>query len=157
MKTFLAVSVIILGSAAPATGYAFVGSRNARTFQGRPSTQAASYSSSSSSLKMVDQQILMGAGIAIAGLAVGVGMVAFTENQGERAKERGAGLSENMSQRIAGGLLEDVEVSSVEDLGSLTSQLEQALKETAGEDQVKDIEMTEEEKKRIKEEADDGW
>jgi hypothetical protein len=106
---------------------------------------------------MIDEQILMGAGIAIAGLAVGAGMVAFTESQGERAKARGAGLSESMSTRIAGGLLEDVEVSSVEDLGSLTSQLEQALRQTAGEDQVKDIELSEEEKKRIKEEADDGW
>ena len=105
---------------------------------------------------MIDQQILMGGGIAIAGLAAGIGLVAFTESQGERAKERGSGLSESMSTRIAGGLLEDVEVSSVDDLGSLTSQLEKALKEAGGTDE-KELEMTEEEKKRIAEEADDGW
>ena len=37
---------------------------------------------------MVDQQVLMAVGIAIAGLAAGIGLVAFTESQGERAKER---------------------------------------------------------------------
>lgn len=98
----------------------------------------------------------MGAGVAFAGIAVGIGLVSFTENQGERARERGSGLSDDMSTRIAGGLLEDVEVSSVSDLGSLTSQLESALKET-GATEGKELEMTEEEKERIAEEADDGW
>ena len=83
-------------------------------------------------------------------------MVAFTEAQGERAKERGGGLSEAMNTQLSGMLLEDVEVSSVDDLGSLTSQLEQALKTSGGTD-VKELEMTEEEKQKIKEEADDGW
>jgi hypothetical protein len=105
---------------------------------------------------MIDQQVLMGGGIAVAGLVAGIGLVAFTEQQGERAKERGSGLSESMSTRIAGGLLEDMEVSSVEDLGSLTSQLEKALKEAGGADE-KNLEMTEEEKQRILAEADDGW
>lgn len=98
----------------------------------------------------------MGAGVAVAGLAVGIGLVAFTEVQGERAAERGSGLSEGMSTKIAGGLLEDVEVSSVADLGSLTSQLENALKET-GATSEKAFEITEDEKQRMKEEADDGW
>lgn len=98
----------------------------------------------------------MGAGIAVAGLAVGIGLVAFTEAQGERGKARGGGLSEDMSTRIAGSLMEDVEVSSVKDLGSLTSQLEAALKESGGTNE-EELAMTEEEKKRIAEEADDGW
>lgn len=98
----------------------------------------------------------MGAGVAVAGLAVGIGLVAFTENQGERAKARGSGLSEGMATRIAGGLMEDVEVSSVSDLGSLTEQLEQALKQSGGAKED-ELEMTEEDKKRIAEEADDGW
>lgn len=98
----------------------------------------------------------MGAGIAVAGLATGIGLVAFTESQGERSKARGGGLSEDMSTRIAGGLLEDVEVSSVSDVGSLTSQLEAALKETGATDD-KALELTEEEIKKLKEEADDGW
>lgn len=98
----------------------------------------------------------MGAGIAVAGLGVGVGLVAFTEAQGERAKERGGGLSDDMSTRITGQLMEDVEVSSVKDLSSLTSQLEAALQESGGTTE-EDFKMTEEEKKRIAEEADDGW
>ena len=103
-----------------------------------------------------EAQTIEVAGIAIAGLAAGIGLVAFTEAQGERAKERGSGLSEGMATRIAGQLMEDVEVSSVSDLGSLTSQLEAALKETGGAD-TNDLKMTEEEMKRIAEEADDGW
>lgn len=108
---------------------------------------------------MMDQNVLMGAGIAIAGVVAGIGMVAFTENQGERAKQRGGGLSDTMATNIAGSLMEDVEVSSIKDLGSLTSQLENALKESGGisGDKMKDIELTEEEKKKIAEELDDGW
>ena len=83
-------------------------------------------------------------------------MVAFTEVQGERANARGGGLSDTMSTKISGMLLEDVEVSSVEDLGSLTSQLEAALRASGG-TKEEDLTMTEEEKKRIAEEAEDGW
>jgi hypothetical protein len=114
-------------------------------------------SSSSMTRYMVDQNVLMGGGIAVAGLVAGIGLVAFTEQQGERAKERGSGLSDLMSTRIAGQLMEDVEVSSVDDLGSLTSQLERALKESGGIQNTKDLEMTEEEKKKIQESVDDGW
>lgn len=110
----------------------------------------------SSMLQMVDQNVLVGGGIAVAGLAAGIALVAFTETQGERAKERGSGLSDGMATRITGQLMEDVEVSSVDDLGSLTSQLEKALKESGGAKED-EFEMTEEEKKRIEAEADDGW
>lgn len=117
----------------------------------KPTTRTAS-----TSLSMIDQNVIQGAGIAVAGLAVGIGMVSFAENMGERAKERGSGISDDMSTKLAGSLMEDVEVSSVQDLGSLTSQLEAALKETGGADDT-ELQMTEEEKERIKEEADDGW
>jgi hypothetical protein len=105
---------------------------------------------------MVDQQVIMGAGIGVAGLLAGIGLLVFTEKQGERAKERGGGLSERMSTNIAGSLMEDVEVSSVADLGSLTSQLEQALKSSGG-TKEDEFEMSEEAMKRIADEADDGW
>ena len=52
--------------------------------------------------------------------------------------------------------MEDVEVSSVSDLGSLTDKLEAALMETGGANE-KELAMSEEDKKRIAEEADDGW
>lgn len=92
----------------------------------------------------------------MAGLSVGIGLVAFTESQAERGKERGAGISEDLATKFTGDLMEDVEVSSISDLGSLTSQLEAALKETGGADE-EELQMTEDEKKRIEQEADDGW
>lgn len=145
-KNLLVVTAVIMAPTA-VTGYAFVSKQPYR---------AINSPKSSSSLKMVDQQVLLGAGVAIAGLAGGIGLVAFTEAQGERAKVRGGGLSDSMSTRLAGGLLEDVEVSSVDDLGSLTSQLERALQET-GALKKDDLEWSEEEKQRLTKEADDGW
>lgn len=102
------------------------------------------------------ENVIQGAAIALAGLGAGFGLVYFTEAQGERGKQRGSGVSEAMATRIAGQLLEDVEVSSVADLGSLTSQLEAALRQT-GSASTQDLDMSEEDKKRITEEADDGW
>lgn len=100
---------------------------------------------------MVDQNVLMGGGIAVAGLVAGIGLVAFAEKMGERGN-----VSDDMATKITGGLLEDVEVDSVSDLSSLTDKLEAALKETGGADE-KELQMTEEDKRRIAEEADDGW
>eukprot|EP00593_Proboscia_inermis_P004734 CAMPEP_0171322594 /NCGR_PEP_ID=MMETSP0816-20121228/115061_1 /TAXON_ID=420281 /ORGANISM="Proboscia inermis, Strain CCAP1064/1" /LENGTH=147 /DNA_ID=CAMNT_0011821115 /DNA_START=97 /DNA_END=540 /DNA_ORIENTATION=+ len=115
--------------------------------------------SGSSSLKMLDMpdiQVLKGTAIALAGVGAGIGFALFTEDQGERGRERGTVLSERMSTQITGGLMEDVEVSSVGDLNSLTSQLEAALKESGG---VKgeEVAISEEEKRRMEEEAEDGW
>mmetsp|Transcript_20838 Transcript_20838/g.30843 ORF Transcript_20838/g.30843 Transcript_20838/m.30843 type:complete len:155 (+) Transcript_20838:66-530(+) len=110
----------------------------------------------SSSLKMVDQNIIQGGVVGALGFAAGLGILVFTENQGERAKARGGGLSDEQTTKITGMLMEDVEVSSVADVGSLAEQLEAALKET-GSAEVDNLEMTEEEKQRIAEEADDGW
>jgi len=113
----------------------------------------------STNLKMIvmpEPNVLAGAAVGFGGFAVGIGMVTFAENQGERAKERGGGLSDNMSTQLSGGMMEDVEMSSIDDLGSLTSQLEQALKESGG-NKVGDLEMSEAEKERIREEAEDGW
>ncbi len=149
-------------------GYAFVSS-STRTSLHQPqksfsnniiiNTPPSPSSTTTTTLKMIDQNVIMGAGIALAGVGAGIGLVAFTENQGERAKERGSELSESMATKIAGQLMEDVEVSSVSDLGSLTSQLENALKESGKTDEqkMKDLELTEEEKKKIAEDADDGW
>jgi hypothetical protein len=100
--------------------------------------------------------VLAGAAIGVGGFVAGIGMLTFAEAQGERGKERGSGLSDNMSTQLTGMLMEDTEVSSVEDLGSLTSQLEQALKASGGTTED-EFEMTEEEIKRLEEEADDGW
>ena len=75
---------------------------------------------------MVETSVIEGAGIAIAGVEAGIGLLAFTENQGERGKQRGSGLSEDMATTMASRYMDDVE--PVSDLGSLTSKLEAALK-----------------------------
>ena len=154
------LSIITAAALLPlAAGYAFVGSsaRNSlHTISGLP---VSARRSCSTQLKMLDQNVLIGAGVGVGGLIAGIGLVAFTEGAGERAKERGGGLSEDMSTRIAGGLMEDVEMSSVSDLGSLTNQLENALKQSGGvsEGKIEEMELTEEEKQKIAEDLDDGW
>ena len=75
---------------------------------------------------------------------------------GEWSKEHGGGLSEGMAIRITGGLMEDVEMDTVGDLSSLTDKLEAALKESGCVDE-KQLQMSKEDKKRIAEEAEDGW
>ena len=83
-------------------------------------------------------------------------MLSFAEAQGERTIERGA-LSDNMATSLSGMYMEDVEVSSVDDLGSLTSQLEEALTKASGGTAKEELEMTPEQIEKMKEEADDGW
>eukprot|EP00581_Thalassiosira_minuscula_P008502 CAMPEP_0183706708 /NCGR_PEP_ID=MMETSP0737-20130205/3465_1 /TAXON_ID=385413 /ORGANISM="Thalassiosira miniscula, Strain CCMP1093" /LENGTH=156 /DNA_ID=CAMNT_0025934187 /DNA_START=69 /DNA_END=539 /DNA_ORIENTATION=+ len=156
MKSTAALLCLFAPSAA---GFAFVPSSASRsclvnTPQNIPAGRTNKQSSSS--LSMVDSNVLMGGGIAVAGLVAGIGLVSFAESMGERSKARGGGLSEDMATRITGGLMEDVEVDSVSDLTSLTDKLEAALKETGGADE-KELQMSEEDKKRIAEEADDGW
>jgi hypothetical protein len=104
---------------------------------------------------MIIANVAAGAAIGIGGFVAGIGMLRFAEAQGEKAEERGAGLSDNMSKKYAGMFMEDVEVSSIEDLGSLTSKLEQALKATGG--TTENFEMTEEEKQKVKDDLEDGW
>lgn len=153
MKSTIVAALCLF--APSASGFAFVQSssrsclanNNDNNIQ-RPST---SIRSKSTTLSMVDTQVLMGGGIAVAGLVAGIGMVVFAEKMGERSE-----LSDDMATRITGGLMEDVEVSSVSDLGSLTDKLEAALMETGGANE-KELAMSEEDKKRIAEEADDGW
>lgn len=156
-----ATSIVSLTSLfASASGYAFVTpSQNQQ--QITPATRSITTTAtsrstkSSTTLQMIDQNILLGGGIAVAGMGVGIGLVAFTEQAGER----GSGLSEEMATSITGGLMEDVEVSSVKDLGGLTAQLENALKSSGGVDgkTMEEMELTEEEKKKIAEDLDDGW
>ncbi|KAL3810059.1 hypothetical protein ACHAXA_007809 [Cyclostephanos tholiformis] len=154
------VATLLFLSTHSALGFTFVPSstppkRHTSKINTTPQDPIA-FTSFSSSLSMVDSNILMGGGIAVAGLVAGIGLVSFAEGMGERSKARGGGLSEDMAMKITGGLMEDVEVSSISDLSSLTEKLEAALKQTGGADE-KDLAMSEEDKKRIAEEADDGW
>jgi hypothetical protein len=80
---------LILITATPTTGaFSFVAKKSSRTVLAASSrvngaAMLPRSARASSSLKMIDDTIIQGAGIAIAGLAFGVGLVAFTEQQGE--------------------------------------------------------------------------
>merc|ERR1712157_515909 len=113
------------------------------------STPKSSNNRRSSNLKMIDQNVIQG---------VGIGMVVFTESQGERAKERGSEFAKEskFASQFAGQMMEDVEVDSVGDISSLANQLEQALRES-GAAKEEELQLSEEEMERIKEETEDGW
>ncbi|KAL3772763.1 hypothetical protein ACHAWO_004125 [Cyclotella atomus] len=149
-------ALICLVSAAH--GFSFVPPTSSRVLPVSSSSIASRTSprKSSSSLTMLDDNIVLGGAVAVGGLVAGIGLVAFAENMGERGKARGGGLSSDMATKLSGALLEDVEVDSVSDLTSLTEKLEAALKESGGAKE-QELQMSEETKKRIEEEADDGW
>mmetsp|Transcript_31087 Transcript_31087/g.62362 ORF Transcript_31087/g.62362 Transcript_31087/m.62362 type:complete len:154 (+) Transcript_31087:210-671(+) len=153
MPSLKSAAFILLCIAPSTEGFAFVPSSKS-SLTCTKSISPSARKSSSTSLSMVDNTVL-GAGIAVAGLVAGVGLVAFAENMGERSKARGA-VSDSMATRLTGGLMEDTEVDAVGDLSSLTEKLEAALKETGGAKE-EELAMSEEDKKRIAEEADDGW
>jgi len=88
-----------------------------------------------SALKMVDATTIEGAGIAVAGLAAGVGLLAFTEKQGERGMERGGGLSDDMSNNLAGGMVVE-KTEELVDAGGLAAQLENALKGSSSDSEI---------------------
>ena len=162
MKSAATATILCLATASSVQSFSFVQPSSYRSVVTPQNTQfniqskSTSRPTSSSQLSMIDSQILMGGGIALVGVSAGIGMLAFAEGMGERAKERGGGLSDDMSTRIMGGLLEDTEVDAVSDLSSLTEKLEAALKESGGANE-EELTMSEEDKKRIAEEADDGW
>jgi hypothetical protein len=88
MKSTLISIIAFISVPVAVSGYAFVSSVRQSSFQTSKNKNLKSLCNhqsitrrSTSSLQMVDQQVLMGAGVAIAGLAAGIGMVAFTENQ----------------------------------------------------------------------------
>ena len=153
VKASLVSSLCLASAASSVSGYAFVSSRSALPSSTPPSVFATSSSKrmTSTSLQMLDTNTIIGAGVAVAGLSVGVGLIVFTENMGQRS-----GVSEEMATNLSGMFMEDVEKSSVSDIGSLTNQLEKALKESR-DDLDEDFEISEEEKKRMEDEADDGW
>ncbi|GMI05183.1 hypothetical protein TrLO_g13136 [Triparma laevis f. longispina] len=100
----------------------------------------------------LDTNYIIGGAVGLLGLGAGIGIVAFTEKQGDRTIERG-GLSDSTVNNLSGMFMEDVEVSSVNDVGGLVERLEEALKEAGGE--VEDLD--EEEIRKKQEELDDGW
>eukprot|EP00612_Vaucheria_litorea_P001780 CAMPEP_0171453762 /NCGR_PEP_ID=MMETSP0945-20130129/1336_1 /TAXON_ID=109269 /ORGANISM="Vaucheria litorea, Strain CCMP2940" /LENGTH=102 /DNA_ID=CAMNT_0011978685 /DNA_START=199 /DNA_END=507 /DNA_ORIENTATION=+ len=100
----------------------------------------------------LDQNTLIGIGAGVGGLALGIGLVAFTENQGIKTSERG--LDEGVANKLQAKLLEDFEVED-DDVSSVTDRMRKALQKGKTDEELKDLE----EKKRAakKEAEDDGW
>lgn len=104
----------------------------------------------------MDTNTLIGVAAGLGGLVGGIALVAFTEQQGVRSEERGA-ISENLRSDLSGKLLEDFEVQGTE-VDDVVTRMQKALAEVKGVDESKVVaELTEEEKKKKAEEADDGW
>jgi len=106
----------------------------------------------------VEPNVLIGGGVALTTFVGGIAIAKFTESAGERSKDLGVGVSDNMATKLAGNIIEDV-VSTVDDVGGLASQLENALILSGGLDnnKVAKLELTDAEKKKVAEELDDGW
>mmetsp|Transcript_35976 Transcript_35976/g.42968 ORF Transcript_35976/g.42968 Transcript_35976/m.42968 type:complete len:162 (-) Transcript_35976:133-618(-) len=155
----IAFTVSLL-SVTTTTGFSFVASSPRTTLTTTPSNtiiqQTHSSSAKTSPLQMivVDPTYVQGAGVAVAGLLSGFGLLSFTEKQGERSMERGS-VSSELQTQMSGMMMEDIEVNTVNDLGGLTSQLENALKENSSD--YTEVELTDAEKKKIAEDLDDGW
>ncbi|CAM9367307.1 unnamed protein product [Heterosigma akashiwo] len=104
----------------------------------------------------MDTNTLIGVAAGLGGLVGGIALVAFTEQQGVRSEERGA-ISESLRSDLSGKLLEDFEVQGTE-VDDVVTRMQKALAEVKGVDESKVVaELTEEEKKKKAEEADDGW
>ncbi|CAM9261428.1 unnamed protein product [Ectocarpus sp. 13 AM-2016] len=106
-----------------------------------------------SSLTMVEQDIIYGGLVAAAGLAVGAGMVALTEQAGVRSEERGA-LSYERKMKMQAMFMED-DVVEETDVDDVRYNMRKALRANQTEEEL--LALTADARKRAEEEADDGW
>lgn len=102
---------------------------------------------------MVDQNIVYGGLVAVAGLAAGAGMVALTEKAGVRSEERGA-LSYERKMKMQAMFMED-DVVETTDVDDVRYNMRKALRANQTEEEL--LALTADARKRAEEEADDGW
>ncbi|CAM9115246.1 unnamed protein product [Phaeothamnion confervicola] len=101
----------------------------------------------------LDQNTIVGIAAGVGGLALGIGLVAFTEQQGERTAARGD-LSENVAAKLSAKLLEDADMDET-DVESVTDRMRKALMADQTAEQEKEMQDKIAAKKT--EEEDDGW
>lgn len=109
---------------------------------------------SSGAMRMVDQDVLMAGGVALAGVICGAGLVAFTEAQGERTAQRGS-ISDTTKQKMSAQFMEDDEMPSNYDVDDVRSRMRAALRADQTAEEL--AQMTAKATAREVEEADDGW
>ncbi|GMI61312.1 hypothetical protein ScalyP_jg4889 [Parmales sp. scaly parma] len=120
-------------------------------FSFHPRVHAAHRPTFRRSRLFVDPNYIQGGVIVVAGLLTGIGIPAYIEYAGKKTVSRG-GLSEESMTKFSGMMMEDVEQSSVSDLDSLVKNMEKGLA-AKGEE----VELSEEKKKQMELDADDGW
>ena len=125
---------------------AFSTSRNTLAAPRRPAA-------SSSQLQMLDAAVIQGGAAAVGGLAVGLGMAWFSEQQVEQGEQRGSGVfvSEATRAKMSAMFMED-EVLPDTTLDDTVSRMEAALAAAKGEAAVE--EKVEE---KPASSIDDGW
>lgn len=128
------------------TAGAFSTSRNALVAPRRPAA------SSSSQLQMLDAAVIQGGAAAVGGLAVGLGMAWFSEQQVEQGEQRGSdAVSEATRAKMSAMFMED-EVLPDTTLDDTVLRMEAALAAAKGEAAAE--EKVEE---KPSSSIDDGW
>ena len=136
------VSIAVLAG----TAGAFSTSRNALVAPRRPAA-------ASSQLQMLDAAVIQGGAAAVGGLAVGLGMAWFSEQQVEQGEQRGSdAVSEATRAKMSAMFMED-EVLPDTTLDDTVLRMEAALAAAKGEAAAE--EKVEEEKRSSS--IDDGW
>ena len=103
--------------------------------------------------KMIDSDIILGAGLLFGGTAMGAGVIAFVENQGQRTNDRG-GMSDETKTRMAAMFMEDEELYTT-DLDDTITKMEAALAQAEGREVVEGDGLTEKEKEALTDSWDD--
>ena len=135
------VSIALLAGAG-----AFSTSRNALVAPRRPAA-------ASTQLQMLDAAVIQGGAAAVGGLAVGLGMAWFSEQQVEQGEQRGSdAVSEATRAKMSAMFMED-EVLPDTTLDDTVLRMEAALAAAKGEAAAE--EKVEEEKRSSS--IDDGW
>ncbi|KAG5184990.1 hypothetical protein JKP88DRAFT_219548 [Tribonema minus] len=101
----------------------------------------------------MDQNTIIGIAAGVGGLALGIGLVAFTEQQGVKTAERG--IDEGMANKLQAKLLEDFELEE-NDVTSVTDRMRAALKQDKTEEELAEL-AAKQLAARSKEREDDGW
>jgi uncharacterized protein HemX len=95
---------------------------------------------------MIEGSDAVAAGVLFGSAALGAGVIAFVENQGERTNDRG-GMSDETRSRMAGKFMEDEEL--VSDLSDSISKMEAALAKAEGREVDEGDGLTEKEKEAL--------
>jgi len=102
----------------------------------------------------IDSSMVAGAGVFLGSAALGAGLIAFVENQGERTNERGVVSDEKKSRMGAGLQRYTRETQVATDYSSTIAQMEKAIATAEGREAIEGDGLTKKEKEAL---VSDGW